>query len=176
MSKIQRSDFVARHGQSSVDLQKLESNGDARTQLREAGLGAETLRRADTNQDGHLGAGEAFKIADHLDRDGSRHSLIDIDAAGNATPAGEAVSTLGLLLQNRDLQSSETPGSATPTSTTASEPAPRSGPARLKALGEDLKQMPSQLRDGKLDLSPELLARAECDYGPAGRARLEAWQ
>jgi len=162
MSKLKRSDFIAHHGPRSLDLQKLADSSAARRQLGEAGLGVDQLRRADANHDDRLDAGEAFHVADDLDRDGFRHSLIDVDRAGNATPAGRAVDTLGLLLQNRDLQ--------------AQEPSATAGPEQLKALGKDLRDMPSQLSGGRLQLDPALLARVERDFGPAGRARLEAWQ
>ena len=56
----------------------------ARSQLAGAGLSPSKLRSADANHDGRLDAREAFKVADHLDRDGSAGSLIDVDLAGNA--------------------------------------------------------------------------------------------
>jgi len=104
MSKIYRESFTRQNANKSIDLDKLDQNRQAKETLEEGGMTVDQLRSADTNRDGQIDAGEAWKVADDFDRDGTRRSLIDVDAAGRETPAGEAVGALGLLLQNREVQ------------------------------------------------------------------------
>lgn len=169
MSTIRRPGFVDNHASARVDLGKVERDAGANALLEHGGLSSAQLRQADRNRDGALDAGEAWSLADGLDRDGAAGSLIDVDASGRATPAGQALTTLGLLMNNRALHAAP---SATPSPTGASLP-----PAQpLRGLAQDAPNLPRQLHDGRLELDPSLLARVERDFGPAGRQRLQAWQ
>ncbi|MBN2359761.1 MAG: hypothetical protein JXR83_09930 [Deltaproteobacteria bacterium] len=104
MAKIDRPTFTTQHRGQSIDLQKLRQDQPARTQLEQGGMTVQQLERADRNGDGKIDADEAFNVADDFDRDGSRHSLVATDRAGQPTQAGKAVNALGLLMQNRELQ------------------------------------------------------------------------
>ena len=104
MSKIQRNTFVQANKNKQLDLQKLDGDSTAKTDLAKAGLSVDKLREADKNQDGRIDAKEAFEAADNFDHDGSRRSLIDTDQLGQALPAGQALNQLGLLLNNESMQ------------------------------------------------------------------------
>lgn len=104
MTKIERPAFTGQHQGQTIDLNKLKQNQAAKTQLEDGGMTTEQLERADKNRDGKIDGDEAFNVADDFDRDGSRSSLVATDRAGAATPAGKALSSLGLLMQNREVQ------------------------------------------------------------------------
>ncbi len=109
MSKIQRSNFTQQHQNKNIDLNKLDRKVNAdpavKADLDDAGVDMDKLRSADRNRDGKIDAGEAWKLADDYDRDGTRRSLIDVDrSGGEQTQAGKAAGALGALLANKDLQ------------------------------------------------------------------------
>ncbi|MFH1808841.1 MAG: hypothetical protein ABIJ09_08845 [Pseudomonadota bacterium] len=104
MTTISKQNFANQNAGKSIDLDKLSRNDAAKAQAEQGGLTVDQLRRADTNRDGKLDTDEAFKVADNFDRDGNANTLVAVDRAGQATPAGKAVNALGLLMQNRDVQ------------------------------------------------------------------------
>lgn len=109
MSKIQKASFVNKNINKNIDISKTKQNSKKMQELAEAGLGADDLARVDLNHDGHI-QGEAelkqvFSLADRLDNDGQRHSLIDADFSGHLRPAGQVLTTLGLLQKNRSADS-----------------------------------------------------------------------
>jgi hypothetical protein len=104
MTKIDRPSFASQHQGQTIDINKLKQNQAAKTQLEQGGMTTEQLERADKNHDGKIDADEAFNVADDFDHDGSRGSLVATDRAGAPTPAGKALSSLGLLMQNREVQ------------------------------------------------------------------------
>lgn len=108
MSKIYRDDFTSRHAGRAIDVDKASRDHDARTELDQAGLSVEDLRRADRNRDGKVDAEEAWKAADDFDHDGTRGSLIDVDPSRPAekTEAGKAAGAFGVLLAKGELQPS----------------------------------------------------------------------
>lgn len=107
MTKIQRSNFVQQFQGRNIDLDKVANDPEARSQVRNGGMTVDQLRRADRNQDGLLDAAEAFRVADHFDRDGSYGSLVSERQGapkGELTQAGRSASVLGLMLGNASLQ------------------------------------------------------------------------
>jgi len=106
MSKLYRSEFVTQHRGASLDVDKLREDGQAGRRLEEVGARGDDLSKADLNRDGKIsGAAEVgalYDRVDQLDRDGQPGSLVAVDRAGNALPAGKAMSALGLLFENKD--------------------------------------------------------------------------
>lgn len=111
MAKIYKNDFVQQHAGRNIDLNKLQQDQAAKADLQEAGVSLSQLQRADSNNDGVVSAREAFKVADHFDRDGNANSLISQQGAtrpaGTGAPmtqAGRAATVLGMMLNNDSLQ------------------------------------------------------------------------
>lgn len=106
MSSIKRSDFVSKNSNKSLDLDSLRDNAAAKQRLNQAGSSASDIARADLNRDGKISGrvemDALFSRADRFDTNGLRDSLIDTDRHGAQTPAGKVLSTLGLLLENKD--------------------------------------------------------------------------
>jgi hypothetical protein len=105
MTSIQRRNFIRDHSAQDLDLNKLRNNTGASRALDEAGSSVDDVARADLNRDGKI-SGEneldrLFDRVDHLDNDGNAASAISVDRAGQPTPAGKVVNTLGLLFENR---------------------------------------------------------------------------
>lgn len=105
MTSIRRQDFIRQHSAQDIDLGKLRDNASARRALEEAGASVDDIARADYNGDGRIsGENELDKLfdqVDRLDRDGNAATVVSVDRAGQPTPAGKVVSTLGLLFENR---------------------------------------------------------------------------
>lgn len=112
MTKLYKNQFVQQHANRNIDLNKVQQDADAQAQLSENGVSMSRLQRADRNGDGVVSAAEAFRAADHFDRDGNANSLISHQGAtrpaGTAntpnTQAGRAATVLGMMLQRDDLQ------------------------------------------------------------------------
>ncbi|TNE50345.1 MAG: hypothetical protein EP343_08585 [Deltaproteobacteria bacterium] len=112
MTKIYKNNFVQQHATRNIDLEKVGQNADAQAQLAENGVSMSRLRQADRNGDGVVSPAEAFRVADHFDRDGNANSLISHQGANRPagtsaqpnTQAGRAATVLGMMLQRDDLQ------------------------------------------------------------------------
>lgn len=101
---VQLQTFVARHGDRSIDLNRLARNPEALRVLTRAGVTLSDLITANRDGDGRISASEAFRVADRLDRNGSGASLLATGEGGRATPAGAAITALDQLLAREDLQ------------------------------------------------------------------------
>lgn len=106
MTKIYRSDFVRSHETASLDLNRVKQDPESLGQLERAGIDPRQLDKADLDRDGRIaGRNELqalYQEADRFDSDGDATSVVATDRAGLPTPAGQAVSTLGLLLRNSE--------------------------------------------------------------------------
>ncbi|MFH1811948.1 MAG: peptidoglycan-binding domain-containing protein [Pseudomonadota bacterium] len=109
MTSINRRDFIRQHSNQDLDLQKLRDNPAARRALEEAGSSVDDIARADFNRDGKISGDNELDVlfdrVDRLDTDGNANTAISVDRAGQATPAGKVVNTLGLLFENRPQRS-----------------------------------------------------------------------
>jgi len=106
MTKIYRSDFVRSHESASLDINRVKQDPEALKKLERAGIDPGQLANADLDQDGKIsGTSELralFQEADRFDSDNDATSMVATDRAGLPTPAGKALSTLGLLLRNSE--------------------------------------------------------------------------
>lgn len=113
MSKIHKNQFTSAQAGKFIDLDKLENNDAAQAELADARVSMSQLRRADRNADGLIDAREAWRVADHFDRDGNAASLdatvTDSNGTELLTQAGKTTTVLGALLQRADLQGTPTP-------------------------------------------------------------------
>jgi hypothetical protein len=114
---IQRDDFLRRFGGGVIDLARVRDDAAAQATLRAAGLSAADLARADLDGDGLVDAGEAWRLADSFDRDGSSRSLLERDRGGQETRAGATVRVSQLLAAH--------PGASRPSPRAPNDPALR---------------------------------------------------
>lgn len=101
---VHKQTFAAHHVDRSIDLNRLARNPEALRVLTDAGVSLSDLISANQNGDGRISPDEAFRVADHRDRNGSGSSLAATSETGSVTPAGAALAALDQLLAREDLQ------------------------------------------------------------------------
>lgn len=101
---VHKHTFTAKHEGRSIDLNRLARNPEALRVLSRAGVSLSDLISANRNGDGRVSPEEAFRVADHRDRNGDANSLSASQEGGLATPAGMALAALDRLLGRDDVQ------------------------------------------------------------------------
>ncbi|MEN9796636.1 MAG: hypothetical protein RL653_332 [Pseudomonadota bacterium] len=91
MSTTSRTRWMGDMAGRALSVRRLEQDAQLRATLEAAGVSPSLLARADTDRDGRVDAGEAFKVADGFDRDGNPGTLVALSADGAPTAAGQAL-------------------------------------------------------------------------------------
>lgn len=100
MTTIRRNQFESQHAGRTFKLDDVQSDPAKQRALEQAGVKVDDLQQADANRDGAIDASEAFTVADRFQLGGS-HDAIALKEGSQETPAGKALNTFNLLLQNK---------------------------------------------------------------------------